>query len=167
MSILEPVPRCAAILHFMSARTHQIVNPYRSVERIRVRYGETDQMGHAYYANYLFWFEQARGRWCRDRGFAYADLEKVGYFLPVVEAHTNYRDQVLYDDWIQIHVWVTEIRRATVRFEYEVINERTGAASTSGHTIHVLVGNERKTVSISGEIKEMLLRDPRECVALD
>ena len=33
------------------------------VEPIRVIYGDTDQMGIAYYANYLFWFEQARGAW--------------------------------------------------------------------------------------------------------
>ena len=25
--------------------------------KLRVRYAETDQMGHAYYANYLTWFE--------------------------------------------------------------------------------------------------------------
>ena len=49
-----------------------------SEERIRVRYGDTDQMGHAYYANYLFWFEQARGAWCRDRGFTYKSLEERG-----------------------------------------------------------------------------------------
>ena len=28
--------------------------------RLRVRYGETDAMGVAYYANYLTWFEVAR-----------------------------------------------------------------------------------------------------------
>ena len=29
---------------------------FRTEERIRVRYGETDQMGHAYYGNYFLWF---------------------------------------------------------------------------------------------------------------
>src|SRR5205085_9661285 len=60
-------------------------------EQIRVRYGETDQMGHAYYANYLYWFEQARGAWCRDRGFNYTDLEAIGYMLPVVEVYARYK----------------------------------------------------------------------------
>ena len=58
-------------------------------ELIRVRYGETDQMGHAYYANYFLWFEQARGAWCRDRGFTYKGLEEQGVMLPVVEAHAG------------------------------------------------------------------------------
>jgi acyl-CoA thioester hydrolase len=30
-----------------------------------VRYGDTDQMGVAYYANYLYWFEIARTEWLR------------------------------------------------------------------------------------------------------
>ena len=69
-----------------------------TAERIRIRYGETDQMGHAYYANYLYWFEQARGAWCRARGFTYKSLEAKGYFLPVVEVHVRYRGEVRYDD---------------------------------------------------------------------
>jgi acyl-CoA thioester hydrolase len=32
---------------------------------VNVRYAETDQMGIAYYANYLVWFEVGRGAWCR------------------------------------------------------------------------------------------------------
>ncbi|MGQ9648438.1 MAG: acyl-CoA thioesterase, partial [Thermodesulfobacteriota bacterium] len=38
---------------------------------IRVRYAETDQMGVAYYANYLVWFEVGRGEFCRRKGFNY------------------------------------------------------------------------------------------------
>ena len=148
-------------------RSTLVSNPVPSVERIRVRYGETDQMGHAYYANYLYWFEQARGRWCRDRGFAYAELEAEGFFLPVVEAHTRYLGEVLYDDWVQIKITVTEIRRASVRFDYEVLNERTGKTTTDGYTWHVLMGEKRKAVSISGSVLERLLRDPGECVPLD
>ena len=41
---------------------------------IRVRYAETDQMGVAYYANYLVWFEVGRSEFCRTRGFRYRQL---------------------------------------------------------------------------------------------
>ena len=138
-----------------------------SSARIRVRYGETDQMGHAYYANYLFWFEQARGEWCRDRGFAYLDLEKEGYFLPVVEVHARYKGEVKYDDWIQVRVWVSEIKRAAIRFDYSVLNESTGLVSTEGYTWHVLMGSERKAVSIPATIREMLDRKPGDVPRLN
>lgn len=127
-------------------------------ERIRVRYGETDQMGHAYYANYLLWFEQARGAWCRDRGFTYKQLEEMGFFLPVVEVHVKYRGEIKYDDLIAIRVWLNEIRRASLQFCYEIINTETGKSCTEGYTWHVLMGRARKAVSIPGEVLEMLGR---------
>jgi acyl-CoA thioester hydrolase len=136
-------------------------------ERIRVRYGETDQMGHAYYANYLYWFEQARGTWCRARGFSYKTLEEDGYFLPVVEAYARYKGEVKYDDVIIVKVQVTEIKRAAIKFEYEVVNESTGKVTTEGHTWHVLMGKERKAISIPPAIREMLDRYPSGCTPAD
>lgn len=129
-------------------------------ERIRVRYGETDQMGHAYYGNYFLWFEQGRGAWCRDRGFTYRDLEHEGLFLPCVEAQAKYKGEVLYDDWITVRTKVAEVRRASIRFEYEVLNERTGKVTTEGYTWHVTMGTERKAVSIPEHFLEKIHRDP-------
>ena len=127
-------------------------------ECIRVRYGETDAMGHAYYANYLFWFEQARGAWCRARGFSYKTLEEMGFFLPVVEAHARYRGEVRFDDLITVRVWVSEIKRSAIRFDYEVMNHEK--LCTEGYTWHVLMGRERKAISIPSQVREMLERVP-------
>ena len=115
-------------------------------------------MGHAYYANYLFWFEQARGGWCRSRGFTYKELEEMGYFLPVVEVHVRYKAEVKYDDWISVKIWVSEVKRAAIRFDYEVTNETTGKVTTEGYSWHVLMGSERKAISIPPEVREMLSR---------
>lgn len=130
-------------------------------ERIRVRYGETDQMGHAYYANYLFWFEQARGAWCRDRGFTYKQLEAENVLMPVVEAHLKYKGEVGYDDWVVVQVWLAEMKRAALKFAYDVINESTGASVTEGFTWHVFMSPEtRRAVGIAPRYREFLLRDP-------
>src|SRR5215831_2478836 len=53
---------------------------------VRVRYADSDQMGVAYYANYLIWFEVGRTEWLRSRGYTYRSLEGEGVFLPVTEA---------------------------------------------------------------------------------
>jgi acyl-CoA thioester hydrolase len=130
-------------------------------ERIRVRYGETDQMGHAYYANYLYWFEQARGAWCRDRGFTYKEMEEMGYLLPVVEAHLRYKGEVKYDDWITVRIRLAETKRAALKFEYEILNESTEKIVTEGYTWHVLMSAEqRKAISIPPPIREWLEREP-------
>lgn len=136
-------------------------------ERIRVRYGETDQMGHAYYANYLYWFEQARGAWCRSRGFTYKGLEEAGIMLPVVEAHVRYRGEVKYDDWITVRIWLSETKRAAIKFEYQVVNESSGKLVTEGYTWHVVMGRHRKAISIPETMKEMLCREPAEWEGLD
>ncbi|MDR3689413.1 MAG: thioesterase family protein [Fimbriimonas sp.] len=136
------------------------MTPVVTEERIRVRYGETDQMGHAYYANYLYWFEQARGAWCRDRGWTYRQMEDLGYKIPVVEVHVEYKGEVLYDDLVVVKVWVSQLRRASIRFDYEVVNTSTGKVTTIGHTWHVLIGTSRKAVTMPVEIREWLTRDP-------
>ncbi len=136
-------------------------------ERIRVRYGETDQMGHAYYANYLYWFEQARGAWCRDRGFTYKQLEAMGYMLPVVEVQARYKGEVKYDDWIRVQVEVTEIKRSSMRFDYVITNESTGKVTTEGYSWHVLMGSARKAISIPPEIREMLERPTGQAAATE
>ena len=136
-------------------------------ERVRVRYGETDMMGHAYYANYLYWFEQARGAWCRDRGFTYKSLEESGFKLPVVETWARYKGEVKYDDWIVIRVWLEERKRAAVKFSYEILNEYSGQVVTLGYTWHVFVGPEMKAVTIPKSVQDMLDRDPGDWARLD
>ncbi|MCW5946171.1 MAG: acyl-CoA thioesterase [Fimbriimonadales bacterium] len=123
---------------------------------IRVRYGETDQMGHAYYANYLYWFEVARGDWCRAHGFTYKSLESDGYFLPVVEVWARYRGEIVYDDDIVVRVRVAEVRRAAIKFEYEVLSA-SGTKKTDGYTWHVLMGAERKAVTIPEWLRDKLV----------
>ncbi len=145
-----------------SGYTREVTEP--TIERIRVRYGETDQMGHAYYANYLYWFEQARGACCRARGFTYKSLEEQGVFLPVVEVHVRYRGEVKYDDMIQVKVWIQETRRASIQFCYEITNESTGQVCTEGYTWHVVMGTQRKAISIPDFFRELLERKPGSVV---
>lgn len=115
-------------------------------------------MGHAYYANYLLWAEQARGAWCRDRGFTYKQLEEMGFKLPVVEVWLRYRGEVKYDDLVTVRVWLAEVRRAALKFQYGLYVQ--GALVTEGYTWHVLMGDARKAVSVPPEVREMLDRDP-------
>src|SRR5207244_13123482 len=100
---------------------NQAVDPAQVVETtLRVRYSETDQMGVVYYANYLVWFEVARGAFCRARGLDYRHVQRDGLSLPVLEAHCRYLAPALYDDEILVRTWVTESRRRLLRMQYEV-----------------------------------------------
>ena len=59
----------------------------REVARVRVIYGDTDQMGMVYYGNYLRYFEIARNEYLRAARVPYRAFEEAhGLRLPVVEA---------------------------------------------------------------------------------
>jgi acyl-CoA thioester hydrolase len=113
---------------------------------VRVRYGETDRMGHVYYAHLLVWFEVARSEWCRERGVPYTEWERAGLFLPVVEVWVRYRHPVTYDEEVEIRVRVAKRKASMVKFEYEVTRADDGLVVAEGYTWHVLVNSERKPV---------------------
>ena len=92
----------------------------RSTPTFRVRYGETDQMGVAYHANYLVWCEMGRTDFMRELGVPYGELEKRGQFLAVAEASVRYGAAAHYDDLIRVDTWVDAVKSRTITFAYEV-----------------------------------------------
>ena len=91
--------------------------------KIRVRYGETDQMGYVYYGNYAMYYEVARVESLRSLGFAYKDLEADGIMLPVLENHSYYIAAAKYDDLLTIKIIVPEKPGVKIGFRYEITNE--------------------------------------------
>lgn len=106
---------------------------------LRVRYGDTDQMGVAYYANYLYWFEVGRTEFCRAHGKSYADWEKEGVLLPVVEARCRYKHPARYEDEITIFTKVGEVKATSVVFECRIERTSDGKVLASGWTRHAFV----------------------------
>jgi acyl-CoA thioester hydrolase len=107
---------------------------------IRVRYAETDQMGVAYYSNYLVWFEVGRAELCRQKGLAYRDFEKeADAYLAVAEAHCRYHAPALYDEVLVIRTRVQALRKRTIAFEYEIRKKETEVLVASGTTTHVVI----------------------------
>ncbi len=111
--------------------------------RHRVLYGDTDQMGVVYYANYLRFFEGARNEWIRALGIPYTEIEARGIMLPVYEAAIQYLKPAKYDDLLDIHVVVTHTR-VKIRFEYKVHRADSDEVLALGHTVHVCVGKDGK-----------------------
>jgi acyl-CoA thioester hydrolase len=93
--------------------------------KVRVRYAETDQMGVVYHSNYFPYFESARAESIRELGFTYADMEKLGVIMPVVEVHCRYLRPARYDDLLTIKTMLKELpENHKVTFHHEVFNEK-------------------------------------------
>ena len=95
-------------------------------------------MGIVYYANYLAWFEVARGDLLRQQGSSYREIEREdGIYLPVVEAHCHYKSPARYDDVIEIRTSVSRPSRARIRFDYELARLEDQTEIATGSTLHV------------------------------
>jgi len=128
---------------------------------LRVRYAETDKMGVVYHANYLIWFEIGRTEYCRARGFSYRDMEESeNAFLVVAESYCRYKAPAYYDDVLVVRTHVTELRRRSLRFGYEIIREADGVIIAEGETGHVVTDATGRVRSMPTGFAELLLSPP-------
>lgn len=90
---------------------------------IRVRYGETDQMGVVHHANYALYLEMGRTEWLRKKGISYREMEQGGVMLPVVSMALNYKKSALYDDVLKVKTQLKKTPSVRIEFDYEITNE--------------------------------------------
>ncbi len=127
--------------------------------RLRVRYGETDQMGVAHHANYLLYMEDGRTRLMARLGCSYAELERRGWGLPVRKAEVRYRSPARYDEELVVRTRVSRLRAASVAFEYEIVRAEDGLLLATGSTELACVrldSAERRPVHLPEEIRTLL-----------
>jgi acyl-CoA thioester hydrolase len=123
--------------------------------RVRVIYGDTDQMGVVYYANYFRYFELSRSEWFRAHGGSYIEMEKSGLLLPVVEAQCSYRASARYEDLLVIKAWVATLRRASLTFEYEIRKEGDETILVTGQTTHACITKEGRPTRLPPLVMEL------------
>ncbi len=129
----------------------------REVARVRVIYGDTDQMGMVYYGRYLRYFEIARTELLRQAGATYRAFEEAsGLRLPVVEACVHYRQPARYDDELGLFTAVSKLGGASARFGYEIRRLPDGALLADGHTVHACVDAAGKVSRIPQGVREAL-----------
>ncbi|MBT8255906.1 MAG: acyl-CoA thioesterase [Bacteroidia bacterium] len=91
--------------------------------KLRVRYGETDQMGVVYYGNYAQYLEQGRTEWLRELGFSYKWMEENDVLLPVTQLHIDFKNPARYDDEIKVITMLRKIPTFKIEFDYEIYNQ--------------------------------------------
>ena len=102
---------------------------------IRVRYGETDQMGVVYHGNYATFFEIARTEWLRNLGVTYKDLENNGIMLPVISLSFNFLKSAKYDDLLSIYVILKKSPQVKIEFDYKIYNQNNEKISTGNSVL--------------------------------
>jgi acyl-CoA thioester hydrolase len=128
----------------------------------RVIYGDTDNMGVVYYANYLRWFEIGRNELLRQMGLTYKAIEKEGFFMPVSEAFCKYLAPARYDDSIHIETTLDSGTKAGMKFHYRILNADTQDVLAEGSTRHACVTPEGKVVRPPKLLRKLLSQKAKD-----
>jgi acyl-CoA thioester hydrolase len=95
---------------------------YQSETTIRVRYGETDQMGYVYYGYYAMYYEVARVESLRQLGLTYKEIEAMGIIMPVLENKSRFLAPGRYDEVLRIVTTLRGRPGVRIKFEYQIFN---------------------------------------------
>ena len=130
---------------------------FESETRVRVRYAETDQMGIVYHSNFFPYFEAARAEAIRQLGFTYADMEKMGVIMPVIEVQCRYLRPALYDDLLTVKVVLKELPiHHKIEFEHEVYNEKKEMLVSGRIILYFIESKTKKRTKMPEELMQKL-----------
>lgn len=125
--------------------------------QIRVRYAETDQMGVVYHSNFFPYFESARAESIRELGFTYADMEKMGVIMPVVDVHCRYLRPAKYDDLLTVKTILKELPvHHKIEFHHEVYNEQDELLAVGKIILYFMESNGMKRTVMPPQLLEKL-----------
>lgn len=130
---------------------------FSSETKIRVRYSETDQMGVVYHSNFFPYFESARAESIRHLGMTYADMERAGVIMPVVDVHCRYLRPALYDDLLTIKTILKELPiHHKIEFHHEVYNEKQELLVTGKIILYFVEAKTMKRTTMPAVLYEKL-----------
>lgn len=102
----------------------------------RVGYAETDAMGIVHHSNYIRWFETGRNDMLREIGYGYAQLERLGIWMPVIAVSCEYKMPAVFDELVIIRTWVGKLKGASIYLNYEVVRKETEELLVTGTSSH-------------------------------
>lgn len=123
---------------------------------VRIRYGETDQMGYCYYGNYAQYFEIGRVEALRALGVSYKSLEERGIMLPVTDLQVKYIRPALYDDLIEIKTHIKNTSGVKIEFEYEIYNEKKELLTTGATTLVFISSETMRPVKAPEDVVKLI-----------
>jgi acyl-CoA thioester hydrolase len=130
---------------------------FSTTTQVRVRYAETDQMGVVYHSNFFPYFETARAESIRDLGLTYADMEKMGVIMPVVDVHCRYLRPARYDDLLSIKTILKELPvHHKIEFHHEVYNENDELLAVGKIILYFMEAKTMKKAVMPDELRKKL-----------
>jgi acyl-CoA thioester hydrolase len=95
-------------------------------------------MGFVHHSNYICYYEEARSDLMRAMGLSYADMERRGIIMPILDVQSTYHRSAYFDDELTVRIILKDPPTARIRFEYEVYNSQGELINTGSTTLGFL-----------------------------
>lgn len=128
----------------------------KGITKLRVRYGETDQMGIVNNGVYSAYFEVGRTELFRHLGLPYSKIEEQGILLPLAELKVRYHRPAHYDDELTIATAINEWPGSRIRFEYRIVNQDNELLVTGETTLAYMKSETRRPIRMPAFIEEIV-----------
>jgi acyl-CoA thioester hydrolase len=123
---------------------------------VRVRLPETDAMGVVFHGNYFTYLEVGRVDYLLNLGLTEGSRPIRDFDNVVVGAHLDFRSPSRLHDVLKIEVRVSEIRTASIRFDFRIRNRRSNVLIAEGYTIHCAIGEDFKAQPVPASFREVI-----------
>lgn len=133
--------------------------------QLRPPYGDVDQMGYVYHANYLKYCHQARNELLRKLDLDEVILEKNNIILPVISFDITYKKPARFDEVITIKTTIREMPKIRFNFEFEIKNEQNILLSKAKSTVVFADNQTRLPKHIPNFIEHILKPKVKTCIA--
>ncbi len=124
--------------------------------KIRTRYGEVDQMGYVYHANYVSYCHEARTELLRKYGINDQVLEENKIMLPVINFNIDYKSPANYDELLTIETTLTEIKGPKMAFDFKIVDEKGKRICEAFSVVAFVNANSRKPIRLPDIVKTAL-----------
>jgi acyl-CoA thioester hydrolase len=111
---------------------------------VRVRFADTDKMQFAYHARYVEYFEIGRTEMLRAYGLPYARIEEMGFEMPVLTVHVDYKNAAFYDEMLIVEAVLKDHLSAKVHIDYIITKKKSGVLVANGYTELAFIKTETK-----------------------
>lgn len=123
---------------------------------IRVWYKDTDQMGIVHHSNYICYYEAARSDLLRAMGISFAEVERRGIMMPVLEVHSRYLRPARFDELLTVQIVVRELPTARITFDYTICNEQGDLLNRGSTVLGFIHSDTRRPCRCPGWFLDLL-----------
>lgn len=105
---------------------------------VDVPFHDSDPMGVTWHGNYFRYLELARSALLTKIGYNYAEMDRTGYFWPIIEAHIKYVKPTRFGQRLRVHARLEEYENR-LKIMYSIRDVQSGERVTKAYTTQVAV----------------------------